>query len=430
MQRLIAALIISIIWLAPNAQPSSACLVAGSDIAASLADAQAGPRCLELPAGVYTLPLQSQGVYFPITVDNLEIRGAGVGKTIIQTQSITLTNHLIVFRTTAKATYIHDLTIQIGAGTTSPPNTAYSTYPVSAYIGATTPHFARLDISGTYGGMGAGGDGIDLYQPPGVNQGRQDGLVEDVTIHDSPHATGMIINSSGNTFRHNTIRDIGSTGLQHGFYIQGGDNTLENNLIERVGGWSIHGYKNANGTDGTGDRYINNTSLSPGAGHIIVSGNARYATITGNTLRGGAAEGISVAVPSLIANNQLDDMGKPGTSYISVGDDSVVSGNALSYTTNQGATYGIRMGGTRTLVTGNHISLGTVSGLIAKGPRNLITANVIRCGGAGWATCMQVNAPNNTFDGNLVTAFGGAQPWKQFGDYSGLQLFNNTMVVE
>jgi len=410
--------------------PAAGCTNAAdyATLPAALAVAQAAPaRCLHIPAGTYTLS-GTGGALLDVMANDVEIGGDGAGKTVLKTtDTITLTGHLWLIRTTVARTFIHDLSLAGGTNMTAPAGSAFPFIAVYAGAGATAPHLAHLDISNVYGEGAAGGSGVNFYQPPTANGGRQDGLVEDVTVHDSARASGMIINSSGNTLRHNTIRDVGSTSLQHGLYMQGGYNIVEGNTIERVSGWSIHGYKNTIGIDSSGDRYVGNLSLSPGAGHIVVAGSARYATIVNNVLRGGNAEGISVSVSALISNNQIEDVGKSGGSLISVENDTIVSGNSLEYTTALTATYGIRIGGTRSRVTDNRINLGSVSGIIARGPDNQIAGNIVQCGLASWARCLQIAAPNNEVAGNLVIASNGAIPFKTFDTATGLRFHDNVL---
>lgn len=93
MKNALAAILIMLPLLL--SQPSTGCTVAGSDLAASVANATA---CLEIPAGTYDLS-GSSGVLLSSSAANLDIAGAGMRQTIIRvTGAMTLTSDLIVLR--------------------------------------------------------------------------------------------------------------------------------------------------------------------------------------------------------------------------------------------------------------------------------------------------------------------------------------------
>ncbi len=353
----ILALILSIITvLAPHTQAGAGCVVsAGVDIPADLATAQAGSRCLELPAGVFIV---QPGVLLG-TADNLTIRGAGMGRTILETPAgYNVSARTYVLRFTGKAQSVSDLTIRGGVNMTG----TQALLGVSLESGATLTHIQRVELSGIYGGNTAGASGIDLSQPWNVNGGVQAALIEDCYIHDMPAGTGIIINSNGNTIRNNTIRDVGNTTTRHGLYIQGGYNLIDGNLIERVGGYSLHAWQKVQSIDGSGNVYTHNTSIDPGYQHMIVSGLAsngtnpaipsgrmltRFVTITGNTFRNTASQkriGLLTDVPALITDNTFEDVVQDGAQTIratSLATGSIIRGNAIRAmspaTTNGGA---------------------------------------------------------------------------------------------
>lgn len=86
-----------------------------------------------------------------------------------------------------------------------------------------------------------------------LSDGRQYALVEDNYIHDSFKATGMGINSSNNILRGNKIVNVGSTGTQHGFYMQGGYNLYKDNTVDGIAGYCFHLHKQVATIDGSGD---------------------------------------------------------------------------------------------------------------------------------------------------------------------------------
>lgn len=135
---------------------------ATTQLQADLTTAIAAGVPLYLPAGTYKIALTS-GVLFDISADRVEIFGAGIGKTVLLLPANTaLTGHVKFFRTTAKHTHIHDLTMQGGAGISAAGQ--HVMYGVSVDTGAFYPHLHDLEAIGFYGNTAAGGSPFDLYQ--------------------------------------------------------------------------------------------------------------------------------------------------------------------------------------------------------------------------------------------------------------------------
>lgn len=398
--RLILA-IIYVILLAPVVQTPPACLFATSDLVADLALAQAGPRCLDIPAGVYTIS-SAAGSYLNATADQLEIRGAGIGKTILQTQGVTLTNNLQILMLHGVHQRIHDLTIQIGAGYSG----AYAITGISIYDEATGATIERVEISGGYTPNGSNGAGMSTYRT--WNHAAQYVTIRDSWLHDMP-TSAIVVNSSNNLFLHNRIERVGASGLAHGFYSQGGYNLYDGNTIDHASGWSFHGHKAVPNIDSSGDRFVNNMSIDPGMGHVVVNSlpNAsnpalpigvaldRYATISNNTFRntlGRRSMGVwANGVPTVISGNTLEDVFQSaGGGWIDDNAGSIIEGNILSTSgiapdgaINQNA---INVSGVGALVTNNRITLGSPGGGIrVSGARHRITNNALVMGGSSGA---------------------------------------------
>lgn len=426
----IAALIISIIvMLAPAQQASGACVVsAGVDIPADLATAQAGSRCLEIPAGTYTVSPTS-GDWLSVTVANVEIRGAGIGRTILQTQGITLTNNLYLIALRAAGSYVHDLTIQIGSG--------YSgNYEIGGVLigeGATRGRVERVEVAGGYSGTGGGGFGVGTYKSWNQAGGIQDSLIADCWIHDSP-TTGLGVNSIGNIVRHNRIERVGNSVLRHGMYIQGGGNLFEGNTVIQASGYSFHNYAQVPNLDGSGNRYVGNTSIDPGAGHLVLNGLGntanpafpvgtaltRQALISGNVFRntlGRRSGGVWMnGVPALVSGNTFEDVFvTSGSGWIEDNAGSVITGNILS--TSGVAPDGavnfslIKVTGTGALITSNRLtmSVGCCAALTVAGSEHTIQGNTIRVPGttsASFGSALSIAGDSQIVTGNRIVSTG------------------------
>ncbi len=448
----IAALILSIILaLVPPAQAAPACVMSsGVNIPADLATAQAGPRCLELPAGVFSVA-PTGGDYLAETAINVEIFGQGMGKTIIATQGVTLTGNLYIFASRAANTYIHDLTIQIGSG--------YSgNYEIGGVLigeGAYRGRVERVEVVGGYAGNCCGGFGIGTYKSWNQGGGIQDTLIADSWVHDSP-TTGLGVASNGNVIRHNRIERVGVGFLRHGMYIQGGNNLFEGNTILQSSGYSFHSYKQIPNIDGSGDRYIGNLSINPGAGHLVLNGTpntanpafpiggplTRNATISGNTFRNTAGHrSIGVwanGVPAVISGNTLEDIFvTTGAGWIDATAGGVVSDNILStsgvapdgavnyamiratgtqgvivannWISNSFFGIGIRASGARHTIQGNMILNTATPGAEAlniQGDMLLVQNNRIESTGGGYTLAIGGALTNLTFSGNYLKRTG------------------------
>lgn len=97
-------------------------------------------------------------------------------------------------------------------------------------------------------------------------------LVARNNIHNCAAATGIVVNSSGNQVIGNRIYRVGNTSQRHGLYVQAGSNVFSRNWIEGIGGYSIHQYPTFAGvTEMSGNKYTHNTSIDPGAFHVLIS---------------------------------------------------------------------------------------------------------------------------------------------------------------
>lgn len=423
--------------------PPAACVIAGADVPAALAEAQAGSRCLELPAGEYAVT-QTAGNWLNITVDDVELRGAGVGKTVIRmAETVTLTGNFAFIRTVAARTWVHDLAI-VNAAHAGPPNTTmygvmahYEPY-AGGFRGATSARFERLDIAGVWGNTAAGGFGIFLGQYSGLDAGYGWHTVAGVTVHDSPDATGMLIGAHGSTIRNSRVVNVGGASFtKHGLYIQAGHTLVEDCYLDRAGSFAIHGYKNAAGMDGSGDRYIGNTIVNPGFQHIYSSG-GRSVEVSGNTLietDGRETNGILTNGPALIAGNVLEDVRKGGGPVIrATGAGSIVRDNRIAFPTFAGAALApaIDLSGPRSIASGNVLDIGplndgiwlcggciatnnqilsTVSGagrkgIVINGDGAIVTGNRIEVGYAPWPGAIQGGGPHTVVTQNVVIVQG------------------------
>lgn len=415
----IAALIISIIvMLAPVQQASTGCVVSsGTNIPADLAAAQAGSKCLELPQGVYTIGPVA-GDWLNVSVANVEIRGVGIGKTIIQTSGVTLTNNLYLIALRAPNAYVHDLTIQIGTGYKS----TFEVGGILASVGALHSRIERVEVVGGYTGNGGNGFGVGLYQPWDQNGGNQYTTIRDCYIHDGP-ATGIGVNGNANLLLNNHIARVGTNAFQHGFYAQGGNNLYQGNIVENVSGYSFHGHKQVPSLDGSGDRYIGNLSLNPGTAHLVINSNGtppltRYATIANNTFRNTAGKRSANAVwcnavPCLIEGNTLEDTyTTTGSGWIEDSGGSVITGNLLATLTAPDGAVNYAMirvqGTTGATVANNKLTNAFYGrGIVVQGARHTIQGNTILQAGAVQTDALLLSGDALLVTGNRLESTGG-----------------------
>lgn len=425
------ALIIGILIVPPQ-QSAPACLVATSDLVTSLADAQAGPRCLDIPAGTYAVP--NGGWWLNVTVPNVEIRGAGEGKTILQvTNGYTLTTDLVPIRLAAPNAYVHDLTIQIGTG-------YHGTNGIGGILidqAATHARVERVEVAGGYTGNGSNGYGIGTFKLYSSDNAAQYATIQDCFVHDSP-ATAIGINSNNNTILHNHLKNIGTTGLQHGFYAQGGGNLYDGNIVENVSGYAYHGWKKVPNLDGSGDRIVNNLFSGYGSGPVIVSGmpNAvnpalptgtnltRDVVIANNVFRGVGV--LNMGVPALISGNVLDGA---RIEVAAGGDGSRVVGNQIGSMLLQGTQ--AMLISAPALVQGNTIDMnGYIVGMLITGNGAQIRDNRITrtaTGTADWMVAINANANDLDIGGNSL-ALNGGQLISASHAVTGLRLHDNQLI--
>lgn len=192
--------------------------------------------------------------------------------------------------------------------------------------------------------------------------------VHDNYIHDSLIATAIIVNGSANTLRNNTIIRVGNTNGRHGFYVQAGNNLIEGNWIEGVGGYSLHQYLGNATTDGSQNKYIGNTSLNPGTLHMVANSELsdgtnplvgagvsldRSVLVTGNVFRSNKGQTtVDINITNALAANNIFE-----NATLRIGADSVAQGNVLRVTDTAitDTTYAIQAVGARSVVQGNRI---------------------------------------------------------------------------
>jgi Pectate lyase superfamily protein/Periplasmic copper-binding protein (NosD) len=268
--------------------------------------------------------------------------------------------------------------------------------------------------------------------------GHQYAVVENCIARDSLKATGFIVNSSGNTFRNCKVMRVGFDARQHGFYIQGGQNVFDSNYVESVAGYSLHGHKQVPGIDGSGDVYVNNTSLNPGTQHMIVNSLdndgtnpelppgtplTRDVTIIGNrflrSANGPPCSGVQLEVPAILTNNTFEDaVGGQWAPMLSILSSTVVEGNTFSAVNTQslsqfgvsGAENGInniirgnqflnfggdslvvRLQGSGQIID-NAISVKGGTAILLQGPGVEIARNDVRIAGG---TCLNLSVPGD-----------------------------------
>jgi len=379
--RVVLAILLPFVLATSALQAPPGCTVASADLPASLATAGA---CLDIPAGVYTLA-PGQGVLLSATADNLTIRGAGIGQTVIQTQGVTLTQDLVVLRLFGKAQRVSDLTIDLGGAYSGP----WGTFGISVYTPAERTTIERVEVRGGYSTDGARGAGIATYQPWSVNGGAQYVRMRDLYVHDTP-MSGAVVNSSYNTLQASRFIRTGRNDKAHGIYAQGGYNLYDGNYVEGAGGFSFHGWKKVPNLDASGDVWRGNISIDPGMQHMIVSGMpgndgkplTRTATITGNTFRNTAQRqttGVLVDVPSIITDNTFEDVVKNGAAVIQANGltPSIIRGNAIR-ALNPPATNGTGINPGASFVEGNVIDTRGLNAAIGQAlPGAIIGPNLI-----------------------------------------------------
>lgn len=424
--------IIYVILLAPLQQPAGCVVSSGTNIPADLATAEAGSRCLEIPAGTYAIS-PAGGEWLNVTADGMEIRGSGIGKTIIQTQGVTLTASLYLIQLHGKNQHVHDLTIQIGTGYSGSSEVG----GVRAYVEAEHSLIERVEVSGGYSGNGSNGFGIGTSRLFSTNQAAQYVTIRDCYVHDSP-TTGIGINSSNNLILHNHIKNVGTSSLQHGLYAQGGDNIYDGNIVENVSGYAYHGWKKVPSLDGSGDRVVNNTFRGYG-GAVIVSGmpNAanpslpiganltRDVTIAHNRFIGPGL--VNVGVPALISGNVLEGA---RIEVAAGGDGSRVLGNQIGGFTLQGLP-AIKIDAPA-LIQANTIDMnGYTTGMAINGNASQIRDNRITrtaAGTADWMIAINLNANDLDVSGNYIS-LNGAQLLGVGTAPAGLRLHDNVLLT-
>jgi hypothetical protein len=213
--------------------------------------------------------------------------------------------------------------------------------------------------------------------------------IHDCYFHDFPYGTGILF-GNGCTVRNNRFVNIGSNGSQHAMYCGSGENWIEDNYIEAVGGTGIHIHYGVATIDGWGNRIRGNEIVNPAFAHISIDNlgsdgtnpelplntpSARAIAIHGNTLRCSQGyvssqlnaglqntTGISISgAAATITGNLFEDAGGYGGSGWIYGDPGdvgtmlTVSGNTFRQRTTQNIT--MCTAGVRSTITGNIVVL-------------------------------------------------------------------------
>ena len=368
-----------------------------------------GKKIIYLPAGIYRIAaadLNSLLNVFTLTGTGVEVFGDGVGNTIIQVDpsGITTGSYSSVFLLSGAQQRIHSLTFNGPTGATTQQTFAITvgntaTYPEIdhcefTYEGITLARaFDFNDVNTTLGTNIAAGtrtvtpasmvgiyvnqllfiDGIGEYvtvtdvtpttftavfanahiSSDGVYdncEARQYANVHDNHFHDIPRASAIVVNSSGSTYRNNVIKRVGTSTLEHGFYIQAGHNVFDGNWVEGIYGYSFHQHTASNpAVDESGNIYVNNTSLNPGTAHFQIDSSTangsdpllpngvpteRYTTIANNVFKNTAQKGAGIGISAfaqgvLVIGNQFEDAGAFSQFWVRVSSYSKVIGNTF-----------------------------------------------------------------------------------------------------
>jgi hypothetical protein len=460
-----------------------------ADLATAVA---AGHKRLYLPAGTYKIALTS-GVLFSVAANGMEIFGDGPGKTILQLAAgTTLAGDVSFFRLTGKLQWVHDLSIDGGAGTAG----TFDFHGIEVYQAAFYSRVSDVECYNIYGNSTAGGTGISTYQPwnqtevsttlgttigsgaqtvtppsmlgiypgrtltiggttetiqvtsvttttftatfanahnsadsvSGTSMGHQYARVERCLVRDSSKATAFILNSAANIFRGCKAINVGSTSTQHGFYIQKGQNVIDDWYCEGVSGYSIHIYIDVTTSDSSGNRVLNGTSINPGTQHLIAqsatvaAGNPdiptseqqiRYTIVSNNVFRrtkgAKTCAGVRVDYGGIIANNTLEDAcGSSGNAWIfstSSGNASSIISNNVLRVLNPTNNLGIVVNN-NSVVTGNQIINWSGGVAIRVDGACTMQANVIDLAGSG--SGITLNAGSATALSNLIKCSGNS----------------------
>lgn len=101
-----------------------------------------------------------------------------------------------------------------------------------------------------------------------MGNGAQFGTYRDIFIHDATTACGICCNSRSNLFENVRIVKVGASALQHGFYVQQGNNEARGCYVEGAAGYSFQDYQaSEDHLEDSANRYINCVSVNPATGH-------------------------------------------------------------------------------------------------------------------------------------------------------------------
>lgn len=255
---------------------------------------------------------------------------------------------------------------------------------------------------------------------------QQAALVANVYIHDCYKATGVIVNSTGNTFENIRIINVGSATTQHGFYIQGGRNTFSNCWCEGVQGYSYHAYAASGLLEFSGNKFLNCTSIDAKTQHITIqsvyvgvtnpdigTGNTqRYSLVQGCTFRRTAGApncvsgGATAVGPVQWIGNTFEDAGGHNTTMLIPGSDNIVEGNIFRCLNTVGVTsLGVSNStGTNIVITNNQFLDWSTNGTMVTATGNFVVAdNVMKsASGATGVTAILLNGNDVRITGNTI----------------------------
>ena len=492
-----------------GADPSGAANSSAAINAAITAAIANGSNAVFIPAGTYLIT-DTYGPVFAVSADNVEIFGAGVGKTILALpSSLHLDGNYTMFTLSGWRQKLHDFSIR-GATTISGSG---SLVAIAAGYGAFYSTFENIDCYNLSGPGNAGGGCIATIQnynqamytttlgttvtgagsatvTPGsmngiglntwlqigtggtkeiipttnytattftatfanahssseavvvIAKGYQWVTAKNISCHDSYNFTCINPESNGNVWRDVTVWGTGNGNMQHGFYLQAGDNVIDHAIVQNVGGWCYQFYPGNANWDVSGNVLTNSQCVDPGTGFVIWAGSytnggvaavatgtplSRYLNVsnsvfrssngvanpagsawnitnpsswTGNTFENTRPSGVASAVGNLVRATGAGSAGLVGSAY------SAIIGNSFTGTTTGRISAG---GGDYSVIEGNTFNeMGGNSGTIYPGNYSLVKNNTITC----TTTCGGIfsgvsGSTGATIEGNSYTYIGG-----------------------
>ncbi|TAL62803.1 MAG: DUF1565 domain-containing protein, partial [Bacteroidetes bacterium] len=160
--------------------------------------------------------------------------------------------------------------------------------------------------------------------------------IQNSEVKNCAFGQGIFVRSSAhdNEFVNLVIHDNGNNDFEHGFYIEGANNLVEDCDIYQNAGWGVHIYKNG-GTGVANNNIVRNNKIhdnawvgNRGVGIILSSGNGNMAynnIIWGN--KGGIQIAYGTPTGSEVYNNTIYDNAEFGIIIESDGTNSIIKNN-------------------------------------------------------------------------------------------------------